>query len=117
MKKSKEYHKQKEPGSGIFIVGFILAAVIAAGVSTYFLSTSPILIAIIVGGIGGLIGVVMFENIGEAIIMSVIITFLIVMMIKFIPGLLMLKKFVVPALVGLCSGKLVVGIWKELALK
>jgi hypothetical protein len=115
MKECKEYYKQKEPGIIIFILGFILAAAISAAVSTYLLSTSSMMIAIIAGGIGGLIGVVMCENIGEAIVMSVIITFFVFIMIKFLPGLLLLKKFIVPALVGLCAGKFVVGIWKEFA--
>ena len=114
MKKSKELYKRKEPTISIFILGFILAAVVSAAVSTYLLNTSTIWVALIAGGIGGILGVVMFENIGEAIIMSVIVTVLIVVAIKFIPGLDLLKKFIIPTLAGLCAGKFVVGIWKEL---
>jgi hypothetical protein len=63
--------------------------------------------------LSALIGVFMLENIGEAIVVTIILCVLMVIVITVVPGFAMLKSGFVPFACGLSVGKLVVGIWKE----
>ncbi len=96
------------------LVGTIVAIVFAGVV----FATSTIAIAASMGMILALFGALMDENIGEAIVLSVIVGGMCGLM--FLVGPDPVAKWVgtwaVPAVLGFCSSKIIVGISRELEI-
>jgi hypothetical protein len=61
------------------------------------------------------LGVFLKENLGDAIIFSVILGLVVFGFINFVPGLVAIKAGIVSGACGLSAGKLVAGVWKEIA--
>ena len=107
------YHIPANPGITLYLFGAFLGAVVSYLVATIWLGLSPLWVALLFGALAALIGVFMIENIGEAIVLTIILCVLMVTVITVVPGFAMLKSGFVPFACGFSAGKLVVGIWKE----
>ena len=109
-----EYQVQ-EPGLLVFFIAFLLASVVSFIIATYLLELSPAWLALLAGGICGILGFCMGENIGDAIMFSLILALLVTFFIKAGPDIEMLRTGIVPVATGFCLGNLVCGIWKEIS--
>ncbi|MDX1487326.1 MAG: hypothetical protein R3268_03940, partial [Acidiferrobacterales bacterium] len=96
-------------------IALVLGSSIAFAIGTLWLDVTSSWVALTVGAILALLGVFMTENIGEAIIFTVVLALVVFSFINFVPGLTTIKASLVPGACGLSAGKLVVGAWKEIA--
>jgi hypothetical protein len=71
-------------------------------------------LAALLGAVAGLAGLVLAENIGEAIVLSLITAVILVFLLWYVPGLDLVKMCVAPLGVGLATGKLIGGMRKEI---
>jgi hypothetical protein len=110
----RDFPVPKEPDLIVYLTGVFLAGITSTAMCSYWLDITPIWLALLLGGLFGLIGVFMLANIGEAIVLSVIITFVLVVLFKSLSGLIVVKMLMVPVFIGYCVGQLVSGVWKEL---
>lgn len=115
MTEAENSYRQAEPGLSIYLIALVLGSGMAFAIGTLWLDVTSAWVALAVGAILALLGVFMIENIGEAIVFSVILGLLVFGFVNLVPGLIAIKAGVVPGACGLCAGKLVVGVWKELA--
>ena len=76
----------------------------------------PAVFAALFGGLAGLAGVFALDNIGEAVVLTVLAALLMVAAAYMnLPLPTLLKGLAVSGALGLCAGKLVCGVWKETA--
>lgn len=115
MAEAENSYEQAEPGVSIYVIALVLGSGVAFAIASLWLDVTSSWVALTVGAMLALLGVSMIENIGEAIVFSVILGLLVFLFITTVPGLTLIKAGVVPGVCGLCAGKLVVGIWKEIA--
>ena len=96
------------------LVGIILAVVFAVVV----FATSTIAIAASMGMILALFGAFMNENIGEAIVFSVVLGGMcgLIFWVAPDPVAKWIGTWAVPAILGFCSSKIIVGISRELEI-
>lgn len=109
MTDSEKQFELPEPSGRVYAVAFFVAAVGAFGICSFWLLPQSAAIAAGIAGIAAVFGVFTIDNIGEAIFFSLVIGFLILL----IPKTFWLVLTVVPIGVGLCIGKICVGVWKE----
>ena len=106
-----------DKGSVVFT--YIAAIFLGAGSSfmlaTFWLETSSLVLSLSGGAVSSMIGVSMWENFGEAVVFSFILGILAAGIYAFGPEIAILKKGIVPVVIGFCVGKLVVGISKEMS--
>lgn len=114
MAEAKNSYRPAEPGLPIYLIALAFGSGIAFAIGTLWLDVTSSWVALTVGAILALLGVFMTESIGEAIAFSVVLGLLVFGFINLAPGLTVIKAGVVPGACGLCAGKLVVGVWKEL---
>ena len=112
MDDDKEFHHQ-EPPRAYFVFAFILGAATSYGLATYWFALSSPVIAIVLGSLFSLLGFELGENIGEAIVFTVIISLLVFVFHQVGPDIGILKSSIVPIATGFCSGKLFYGLWVE----
>ena len=97
--------------------GYFMALIFSSGVSfalaTYWLEISPGWLALLLGAVFSIIGSSLGENIGDAIIFSLIVAVLVTVFITAGPQITIIRAAVIPVATGLCTGKLVAGIFKE----
>ena len=96
-------------------VAAALAAAVSFVLATYLLELSPARIALLVGAVCGILGFGLGENVGDAIVFSLILGLLVFMFIQLVPEMIMARILIVPLATGFCVGKLVYGIWREVA--
>jgi hypothetical protein len=101
------------PGAGAYVLACTLGAVTALALATWWLDSSPIWLALLLGTVSAALGAASGENIGDALIFSLIVAVLVFAIVGLAPELGWLRSGVVPLATGLCVGKLVVGIGKE----
>ncbi len=105
-----------EPGALVYAVGFLLAAAVSAAVAGWWLGLTAPVFAALAGGLAGLVGVFMLDNIGEAVVLTVLAALLMVIMASMnLPLPTLFKGLAVSGALGFCAGKLVCGVWRETA--
>ncbi len=112
---TREDGKQRanEPGLSAYFVALIIGSGVSFALATYWLGFSPPWLALLVGAVCGIIGSFLGENIGDAIIFSLIVGLMVFFFVNFAPEIAIIRIGIVPVATGLCVGKLVYGIWKE----
>ncbi len=113
MAEVQEEHTPSEPGLFIYLIGIITGSGVAYVIANLWLDVTPGWVAIAVGAIAALYGVFSLANIGEAIVLTLVISLIVFGLINIAPGLTIVKTGIVPIACGLSVGKLVVGLWKE----
>lgn len=109
-----EYEARK-PGFIVVFVTLVLGSGLAFVLSTYMLDLSPAWLALLVGAVCSLLGFfILGESIGDAIVFSIIFFVLVFVLITTGPNIEIVRMNIVPIATGICIGKLVHGIWKEL---
>lgn len=98
----------------MYVLGIAIGALASGLVGTYWLDMAPAWLTGLLGGAFGLIGVFLAENIGDALIFAFVSTILLGVFLWQVSGFLMLKGIALSVVGGLCTGKLVGGLWKEL---
>ncbi|MEQ9067412.1 MAG: hypothetical protein RLO18_11840 [Gimesia chilikensis] len=109
MSDSEKQFEHPEPSWRVYTVAFLVAAIGAFGICSFWLLPQAAAIAACIAGIAAVLGVFMTENIGEAIFFSLIIGLLVTLMPKTFWSVIT----VLPIGIGLCIGKICVGVWKE----
>ena len=109
--------KDKKYLSGVVVYFFalILGSGASFALATYCLEFSPGWLALLVGAVFSIFGVFLGENVVEAIIFSFIVGILVTVFITSGPEIAILRVGIIPAATGLCVGKLIVGISKEVS--
>ena len=109
-------HKVSDPGIRVYLIAVLIGSTLATVLSVLVFSTSTILISAFMGLALAFFGASMGENIGEAIVLSLATGTL--CMVAFFnapePVANWIGRWVVPSVVGFCSGKITVGIAREL---
>jgi len=107
-----------EPGIRIYLLAVFVGTLLAIVFAVVVFATSSIAVAALMGMMLALPGAFMNENIGEAIVLSVIVGGMCGLL--FWVGSDPVAKWVgtwgVPAVSGFCSSKIIVGIARELEL-
>lgn len=112
----EDFGGPEEPGALVYAVGFLLAAAVSAAVAGWWLGLMPTVFAALAGGLAGLVGVFTLDNIGEAVVLTVLVAVLMAAAASMnLPLPVLLKGLAVSGALGLCAGKLVCGVWKETA--
>jgi hypothetical protein len=111
---SEDFGGSGEPGALVYAAGFLLAAAVSAAVAGWWLGLMPAVFAALVGGLAGLAGVFMLDNIVEAVVLTVLVAVLMVAAASMnLPLPTLFKGLAVSGVLGFCSGKLVCGVWRE----
>ncbi|MEN8136639.1 MAG: hypothetical protein ABFS18_14065 [Thermodesulfobacteriota bacterium] len=104
-----------EPGPFVYLIAVVLAAGVSCSFATYLLELSPAWLSLSAGGVCGALGLAMGENVGEALVFSLILALLVFLFIKVGPEIEFIRIAIVPIAAGFCMGELVGGIWKEIS--
>ncbi len=98
------------------IIAYFIALLSGSGISfllaTYMLNLTATWIALLVGANCSILGFFLGENIGDAIVFSAILCFLVILFLNLGPEIAIFRSGIVPVASGLCVGKLIYGIWK-----
>ena len=100
-------------GVGAYFFALILGSGASFALATYWLKLSPGWIALLLGAIFSILGASMGENVGDAIMFSLIVGLTVTVFITVGPEIAIIRTAIIPVATGLCAGKLVVGIFKE----
>lgn len=98
----------------VYALGVALGALVSLLIAAHWLDLISGWSASLLGGAFGFLGVFLSENIGDALIFSVVGAVLLTVFISQVSGLLVLKGVAISIVVGLCAGKLVGGVWNEM---
>lgn len=115
MTEAENSYRRVEPGLSIYLIALALGSGMAFAIGALWLDLTSSWVALTVGAILALLGVFTTENTGEAIVFSMVLALVVFGFINLVPGLIAIKAGVVPGACGLCAGKLVAGVWKEIA--
>ena len=104
-----------EPSIKIYVLAVLVGTIIAIVFAVVVFATSTIAIAASLGMILSLFGALMDENIGEAIVLSVFMSGMcgILFLVTSDPVSKWIGTWAVPAVLGFCSSKIIVGISRE----
>ena len=100
---------------GVYFFALILGSGFSFALATSWLEFSPGWLALLVGVVFSIVGAFLGENVGEAIIFSFIVAILVTVFIASGQEIAILRAGIIPVATGLCVGKLVVGISKEVS--
>ncbi len=103
-----------KPGLSVYFVALILGSGVSCALATHWLKLSPAWLALLVGAVCGLIGSFIGENIGDAIVFSLIMGLMVFFFIRSGLEIAIIRTGIVPVATGFCVGKLVYGIWNEI---
>jgi hypothetical protein len=115
MKKEIDEYRVQEPGFLIFFVAVMLASGASFALATYMLELSSAWVALLAGAAFGALGFSLGENVGDAIIFSLIVGLLVFFFIKVGPEIEIIRAVIVLIATGFCVGKLVYGFCKEIS--
>ncbi|MEE9158772.1 MAG: hypothetical protein V3U60_10350 [Gammaproteobacteria bacterium] len=115
MTEGKSKNRKLSSGAGSHFFALVFGSGTSFALATYWLEVSPGWLALLVGAVFSIVGVFLGENIGDAIVFSLIGG--IIVIVFFMSGLeiAILRAVIIPVVTGLCIGKLVVGISKEMS--
>ena len=115
MTERKNEHRKHLSGVGMYFFALFLGSGTSFALATYWLEVSPGWLALLVGTVFSIVGAFLGENIGDAIVFSLIAG--IIVIVFFMSGLeiAILRAGIIPVVTGLCVGKLVAGISKEVS--
>ncbi|MEN8174027.1 MAG: hypothetical protein ABFS03_14245, partial [Chloroflexota bacterium] len=105
----------QKPSLLVLLIAVILGSVSSITLATYLLELSPAWVALLAGAACGFLGFGLGENIGDAIILSLIIGVLVFLFINVGPVIEIVRIVIVPIATGFCVGNVVYGIWKEIS--
>lgn len=97
-----------------YLLSFILGGISAWGIGGLLLGLAPLWMLLPAACLGALFGCFMDENIGEAIVLSVIVSLLCYFIYHVGPQGEIFKAGMIGTVCGFCCGKLVIGAWREL---
>lgn len=97
----------------VYALAVAMGALMSVLVAAHWLAMLSGWSAGLLGGAFGLLGAGMRENIGEALIVSLVSAVLLAVFILQVSGLWLLKGVILSIAVGLCAGKLLGSVWKE----
>ena len=106
-------NKKYLPGFGVYLVAIILGSGASFFIASYWFKFTPDWIALLVGAVFSIFGAFLGENVGDAIIFTLIAGVLVVVFIRFGPEIAIVKTGIIPIVTGFCVGKLLAGIWRE----
>ena len=115
MTKRENKSKKYLSGGVAYFFSIILGSVASFVLATYWLEFSPGWIALLVGAVFSILGAFLGENVGDAIMFTLIGGLIVTVFIKFGPEIAIVRAGIIPLATGLCAGKLVVGISKEVS--
>lgn len=98
---------------GIYFLALILGSGVSFTFATYWLEVSPSWLALLVGAIFSIVGASLGENVGDAIMFSLIVGIIVTVFYISGPEIAILRAGIIPVATGLCVGNVVVGISKE----
>jgi len=107
----------QKPGLSIFIITALLSAGVSLVLATYVLGLTSSWMSISVGALCGIVGLFMGENIGDAIVFTLVVALIVLLVLTVLPVIQSLRIAIVPVATGFCLGKLASGVWKELSLR
>jgi hypothetical protein len=96
---------------GLTVLGLAVYMVI----TLYWLELTPDWTALLVGAVFSILGASLGENVGDAIMFSLIAGVIAAVFINFGPEIAIVKVGTIPVVTGLCVGKLLAGILKEMS--
>ncbi len=111
-----DQHTPWKPGMRIYGLATLVGAVLAVVLAGVVFATSTIVIAASMGAIFAIFGGVMDENIGEAVVLTVILGAIcgVLLWVAPEPVAKWSGTWAVPAVIGFCASKIIVGISREL---
>ena len=98
---------------GAYCFALIFGSGASFAIATYWLEFSAGWIALLVGAIFSILGASLEENVGDAIMFCLIVGLIVTIFITVGPEIAIVRAAIIPVATGLCAGKLVVGIFKE----
>ena len=115
MTERKNENRKHLSGVGIYFFALFLGSGTSFALATYWLEVSPGWLAILVAAVFSIVGAFFGESTGDAIVFSLIAG--IIVIVFFMSGLeiAVLRAGIIPVVTGLCVGKLVAGISKEVS--
>jgi hypothetical protein len=107
-----------KPSIKIYALSVLVGTGLAVVFSGVVFATSSIATAASMGGILALFGALMDENIGEAIVLSVIVGGLCSLLFWVTPDPVSkwIGTWAIPAIIGFCSSRILIGISRELEI-
>jgi hypothetical protein len=115
MTERKSKNKKYLSGVGAYFFAIILGSGASFALATYWLEFSPGWIALLVGAIFSILGALLGENVGDAIMFFLILGLIVTIFITIGPEIAIVRAVIIPVATGLCAGKLLVGILKEVS--
>ncbi|MGD2272691.1 MAG: hypothetical protein PVI06_20005 [Desulfobacterales bacterium] len=102
-------------GIGAYFFALIVGSGSSFAIATYWLGFSHVWTALLVGAVFSIIGALLGENVGDAIMFSLVVGLIVIIFITVGPEMSILRAVIIPVATGLCAGKLVFGIVKEVS--
>jgi len=115
MAKEDSENRIQEPGLFVLFVAVVLGSGSSFVFATYVLNLAPAWVAIPGGAFCSVVGFMLGENVGDAIVFSIFFCLLVFVFLKTGPEIEIIKTGIIPIATGFCAGKLVYGIWKEIS--
>ncbi len=115
MTEGESKNKKYLSGVGAYFFAIILGSGVSFVLATYWLEFSPGWVALLVGAVFSILGASLGENVGDAIMFSLIVGLIVTVFIKFGPEIAIVRAVIFPVATGLCVGNVVVGISKEVS--
>ena len=97
-----------------YLLSIVLGCTSAWGIGSLLLGLNPLWMLLLAATFGALLGCSLGENVGEAIVLTVLIALLTYFFYHVGPQSPTFKAALVTGACGFCAGALVHGAWKEL---
>ena len=115
MTKTESGNKKYLSGIGIYLIAVVIGSGVSFALATYWLEVSSGWSALLVGAVFSLVGAFLGESVGDAIMFSLIVGIMVTVFFILGPEIAVLRAGIIPVAAGLCIGKLVAGISKEVS--
>lgn len=115
MTERESINKKYLSGVGIYSLALILGSGASFAFATYWLAVSPGWLALLLGAVFSIVGASLGENVGDAIMFSLIVGIIVTVFYISGPEIAILRAGIIPVATGLCVGNVVAGISKEVS--